>query len=159
MREIPEELNVEDSYLRIIDLYITNARLRLRRIESPAGQILVRKLGQKYHSSGQDTIQRTMTTIYLNEIEYNTLASLNGSSIIKRRYTYSYAGYLTSIDVFEGHLSGLLMLELQLQAEEDINSLPVPEFAVREVTDEPFFTGGELAKLTKEEFQRWFLSC
>jgi CYTH domain-containing protein len=115
-------------------------------------------LGQKYRSAGQETQQRTMTTIYLNELEYKTLTSLKGSSIIKRRYPYTYTGYPTSVDVFEGHLSGLLLLEFQQQAGEDITSFPAPEFAVREVTDEPFFTGGELAKLTKEEFQRWFHS-
>lgn len=158
LQQLPEELNTEEPFLRIIDLYITNTRLRLRRVESPTGETLALKLGQKYRPSNQETLHRTMTTIYLNEVEYETLATLDGSSLIKRRYPFTYAGYDTSIDVFEDHLSGLMLLEIQQQVEEDVNSIAVPEFAVREVTDELFFTGGELAKLTKEAFRRWLVS-
>jgi hypothetical protein len=31
----------------------------------------------------------------------------------------------------------------------------MPPFAIREVTGDPKFTGGELVKLSEEEFQRW----
>jgi CYTH domain-containing protein len=153
LRTIPEDLNLEESFLRINDLYIADTRLRLRRIESPSGETLVLKLGQKYRSPDQIALHRTMTTIYLNEAEYKILASLNGSTLTKRRYTYPYAGFDTSIDVFESQLSGLILLEVQSLADKDITSFPVPPFAVREVTAEPFFTGGGLAKLSREEIQ------
>ena len=156
MRDIPDDLDPEDSYIRIIDLYITHTRLRLRKMETPAGKTVALKLGQKYFSPDQETLHRTMTTIYLNAVEFQTLASLDGSTLIKRRYPYAHVGYNTSIDVFESHLRGLIMLEIQCRSDIDFNDFPVPVFALREVTEEPFFTGGELARLTKEEFQKQF---
>jgi CYTH domain-containing protein len=148
----PDDLN-EESYLRIIDRYITDTRLRLRRVESPAGEILALKFGQKYRSPDQDFLSRTMTTLYLNQVEYETLASLNCSTLTKRRYPYIYIGSDVSIDIFDDDLDGLVLLEIQSTDEVDINSIPFPPYAIREVTAEPFFTGGELAQLTKEEFQ------
>jgi len=70
LKSIPEDLNAEESYLRIIDRYITSTRLRLRRIESPLGETLVFKLGQKYQATDQDTHQSIMTNFHLNEAEH-----------------------------------------------------------------------------------------
>jgi CYTH domain-containing protein len=158
LKSIPEDLNAEESYLRIIDRYITGTRLRIRRIESPLGETLIFKLGQKYQTTDQDAYQSIMTNIYLNEGEYSALATLGASTLIKRRYTYNHAGDDYSIDVHEGHLIGLILAEIESHSNIDITLLPVPDFTVKEVTDDPRFTGGELVKLSKEEFQQWLLT-
>ena len=89
------------------------------------------------------------------EEEYEAMVALGDSTIIKRRYRYHYAGQDYSIDAFEGHLSGLVLAEIESQSESDISTLPVPEFAIREVTNDPLFTGGKLAELSQDEFQAW----
>lgn len=155
LNKIPDTLSVEEPFHRIIDRYIPGTRLRLRRIESPSGETLVFKLGQKYQAPDLDAHQTLMTNIYLDEAEYDAMAALCGSTIIKHRYPYHYAGNDYSIDVFEGNLLGLVLAEIESHSENDISTLPVPEFAVREVTGDPQFTGGELAKLSQDEFQRW----
>jgi hypothetical protein len=46
LHDIPDDLDPEESYIRIIDLYITHTRLRLRKMETPAGKTVALKLGQ-----------------------------------------------------------------------------------------------------------------
>lgn len=148
-------MNLEEPFHRIIDRYIPGTRLRLRRIESPSGETLVFKLGQKYRTPDLDAHQTLMTNFYLDEAEYQVLTPLGGSTITKRRYRYHHAGFDYSLDVFEGNLNGLVLAEIESHSEVDISPLPVPEFATREVTDDPLFTGGKLAELSQDEFQAW----
>ena len=155
LKAFPDGLDPEESFLRIIDHYLGGTRLRLRRMEYPSGEIHAYKLGQKFRTAGQKAHQRTMTNLYLSEIEYQTLAVLGGSSLTKRRYPYRYAGNDYSIDVFEGNLDRLILMEIESRPEINITSLPIPAFADREVTGDPLFTGGKLAELSPEEFQQW----
>lgn len=155
LRSIPPELQLGDSFVRIFDQYIPGTRLRLRRIESAAGQAMAYKFGQKYRAADQAAHQAIMTNIYLDEAEYKTLQALGGRSLTKRRYAYHFQGQDYSIDVFEGRLGGLVLAEIEGQEHVDIASLPLPGFALREVTGDPQFTGGELARLSAGEFQTW----
>ena len=96
-----------------------------------------------------------MTNIYLDEAEYEAMVALGDSTIIKRRYRYHHAGFDYSLDIFEINLNGLVLAEIESHSEVDISPLPVPEFASREVTDDPLFTGGKLAELSQDDFQAW----
>ena len=149
LKRVLEDL--DHPYVKIIDRYISGTRLRLRRIEDASGAVLALKLGQKYRAADQATLHTTMTTIYLNDSEYEVLSRLNGSKLIKRRYAYPYGGYAYSIDVFAGHLNGLILAEIQSQQGRTVASLPMPAFARREVTGEQFFTGGNLATVSADE--------
>lgn len=153
---LPSGLNTESIHHRIKDNYIPDTRLRLRRVESPSGEVIALKLGQKYRAPHQQAYQSVMTNIYLNADEYRILAQLGGRFVTKRRYPYIYSGELFSIDIFEGNLKGLILMEIEKPTDQEILSLQVPEFALREVTDDPFFSGWELAKLTKDAFQQRF---
>jgi CYTH domain-containing protein len=155
LKVIPNDLNLDASFQLIIDRYISGTRLRLRRIESPLGQILEFKLGQKYQAPDQEAHQTIMTNIFLNEAEYKIFENLAGAKLIKRRYPYHHGGCDYSIDVFDGHLKGLILAEIESQNKFDISLLLIPTFSDREVTDDPFFTGRRLAALTKVEFQKW----
>lgn len=157
LEKLPSDLEV-DRYSRIVDHYLVDTRLRLRRIESASGEVLVSKFGQKFRSKQQSAHQTMMTNIYLDGAEYRTLARLGGDKLVKRRYLYRHGGLQYSIDVFEGPLDGLILAEIEKQADMDISSLPLPPFAVREVTDDPHFNGGMLSKLSKDEFKRWVKS-
>lgn len=124
-------------------------------MESPSGAVLAYKFGQKYHAADQADHQSVMTNMYLTEAEYSLLAKLGGAALVKRRCTYIYAGHSYGIDIFEEVLSGLILAEIEQYPGQEIHQLPVPEFAVKEVTSEPQFLGGELAKLTRQEFLLW----
>ena len=154
LQELPVDLDI-DAFSRIVDHYLPGTRLRLRRIESSDEKVLVYKFGQKYRAARQGAHQTMMTNIYLDEVEYKTLARLGGAQLVKRRYRYLHARLQYSIDVFEGSLSGLILAEIEGQSSMEIAKLPIPSFAVREVTNDLKFTGGVLAELSGEEFQRW----
>lgn len=152
MGELPEEVDAA-AYQRIIDRYIPGTRLRLRRIESPTGETVALKLTQKYlpdSGRGTDTI---ITNLYLNEAEFALLSILDGLPLHKRRYAYHHNGRRFAFDVFEGALAGLILCEIEAESDEQLAAVPLPPFALREVTDDPFFTGGHLITLTAEELQ------
>ena len=137
---------------QIVDRYITNTRLRLRRITSISGQQLL-KFTQKYQDAGQDETQTTITNMYLDEGEYRHLAQLPASEIVKKRYHYDFQNHQYRIDIFEGKLAGLILAEIELERVEDIAGLSFPPFALAEVTADLFFTGGNLATLAEEKLK------
>ena len=114
--------------LRITDRYLDGTRLRLRLVEED-GRAAVRKLGHKVPHS---VSVNEHTSFYLDEAEYAVLAVLPGHELRKtRRILGAWA--------FDEHTDGMLLAE----TEQDLD----PWFAyVREVTDEPAFTGGALAR-------------
>jgi CYTH domain-containing protein len=158
LERLPDDLPPDNLHLWIIDRYIPGTRLRLRRIESPSGETLALKFGQKYQAPQQPASQKYMTNLYLTETEYQVLSSLGGLTLVKRRYPYLFAGRKYSIDAFEGHLAGLILAEIQSAPGSEIGSITTPAFAAREVTDDPFFNGGSLAALTRDAFQQWLKS-
>jgi CYTH domain-containing protein len=155
LRELPADL-IEDYSWHIVDRYISNSRLRLRRMTSPINQTIVLKLSQKYREALQDQTQTTITNIYLHEAEYSCLYKLEAKEIVKKRYKYEHQGYIYGMDVFEGSLEGLILVEIEAETAEELVSVPLPSFALKEVTDDPFFTGGFLATMTEKEFQKEF---
>jgi CYTH domain-containing protein len=122
----------------IHDRYIEGTRLRLRHLEPPREQF---KLSQKEAPAPPDYALTVITTIYLSREEYNVLARLPARELRKCRH---HLGRY-SIDVFEGKLEGLILAETEFTSEEEMRAHPVPDFAVRDVSDDLRYTGGALA--------------
>jgi CYTH domain-containing protein len=89
-----------------------------------------------------------VTSIYLPEEEFAVLAaSLPGVRIKKLRHRLqSLPGVLMLVDAFQGELDGLIMAEAEFKTSDLLAAFSMPDFAVREVTDDPRFTGGYLVK-------------
>jgi CYTH domain-containing protein len=121
----------------IVDRYIEGTRLRLRHAEPPHEQF---KLTQKEAPAPPDYALTVITTIYLTAEEYAVLAALPARVLRKRRHHFGRY----SIDVFEGELAGLILAETEFAAEEEMRAHPLPEFAVRDVSDDVRYTGGAL---------------
>lgn len=153
LREVPPNLAAQANGWLIVDRYILNTRLRLRRmIALKSGKIMC-KFGQKYRAPSQSGVETTMTNIYLDEAEFECLSKLEAREVVKKRYRYSSDGLEYGIDVFEGTLTGLILAEIECETKQDCEQLQPPSFSLKEVTDDIFFTGGFLSKLTKEEFE------
>lgn len=152
LRERPADL--PEGYRRIRDWYVDGTRLRLRRVEDPHGNVLDLKLGQKYRPAPGAGLSTTLTNLYLTEVEFELLRRLGGRAIVKRRYSYCYAERDFSIDVFEQALEGLVMAEIEFDSDDAADGLAIPEFALAEVTSDPLFTGGVLARTTAAELQQ-----
>ena len=142
------------SFIRIIDSYIPGTRLRLRRMESPEGDLIAMKFGQKYQATDIESHQTIMTNMYLNEAEHQVLSTLGGLQIIKRRYPYEFEQQWYVTDVFEGNLAGLFLAEIEGRPGVDLSLLPVPGYADLEVTGNLDFSSSNLAGLAAVELQK-----
>jgi CYTH domain-containing protein len=126
----------------IRDLYVTGTRLRLREARPLGGGPVMRRLTRKADVAA-DT--RLLTSIYLADAEFALLAGLPGRVIEKTRHRLRLAGGLEiSVDRFEGALAGLVLAETEFDSEAAMAAYPTPAFAVREVTDDPRYRGGNL---------------
>jgi CYTH domain-containing protein len=59
-----------------------------------------------------------------------------------------------SIDIFEGRHQGLILAEIELEKKAESDKVVLPSFVLKDVTDDPFFTGGNLVTMTDEEFKQ-----
>ena len=135
----------------IEDLYLADSRLRLRAITHFDSAEPEFKLCKKYGSD--DPTSGPIVNIYLSPAEHTMLATLPGRPLRKRRYTVNHNGRGFSVDLFEGALAGLVMCEAEADSAEAIRAVAFPPWAAREVTDDAFFSGGALCRLTAAELK------
>lgn len=62
-----------------------------------------------------------------------------------------------SIDVFEGRHQGLILADMELEIKAGTDEFALPSFVLKDVTNDLFFTGGNLISLTDEEFRQGLL--
>ena len=120
------------------DLYISESRLRLRKMTEQSGNV-VYKLGKKYGKSSE--LSEPITTLYLDEHEYMRLNVLPGIRATKRRYTIAGG----SLDVYENPSPGLTIFELEFQDESSAREYRPPNFIAKEITNERAYSGFEIA--------------
>ena len=141
-REVPRERIVRTE--EITDLYVAGTRLRLREARPIDGGAAMLRLSRK---ADVDLHTRLITSIYLPEQEFAVLAALPGVRIRKLRHRlHSPPGVAMLVDEFQGELDGLIMAEAEFKARDLLLAFTAPDFAAREVTDDPRFNGGNLAK-------------
>lgn len=141
LADLPADVHTPSA---IVDRYVTGTRLRLRRVETD-GQV-VHKLAQKVRPQPADPETVRLTNLYLSPEEHAVLAVLAAAELRKTRWRTAWADRALAIDQFEGHLAGLVLAEVELGVDED--RLPVPPFALADVTDDDRFSGGSLAAAT-----------
>lgn len=142
-RDVPRERVLRTE--AITDLYVTGALLRLREARPLDGAAPMLRLSRK---ADFDRHTRLVTSIYLPEEEFAVLAaSLPGARIKKLRHRLQpLPGAAMLVDEFQGELAGLVLAEAEFKTPEQLAAFAMPDFAVREVTDDPRFTGGYLVK-------------
>jgi CYTH domain-containing protein len=153
LRELPEPLTRASLHTQITDNYITNTRLRLRKIRVPQTNKWTVKLTQKFATDPSDFSRTNITNIYLSPKEYQVLAIFEGNEIRKNRYPYEHEGLKYSIDVFLGGLWGLILAEISFETDEEMENLQMPSFAYMDVTNDETFTGGNLAYATADDIR------
>jgi CYTH domain-containing protein len=127
----------------IQDLYIDGSRLRLRRATPVGGGAAILRLSKKADLAPE---RRLITTLYLTPDEFALFENLPGRVLAKTRHYYAAARATLSVDRFEGPLAGLFLAEAEFDDDAAMAAFPHPGFAVREVTDDPLYTGGELVR-------------
>lgn len=126
------------------DRYLRGTRLRLRVLTDLDTGRRVLKLNRK--SVSPSPYSRVVSRILLAPGEHALLESLPGDPLKKIRYYHNYGGRVFSIDVFEGELEGLILCETEAMGLEELMSVEPPPYATLEVTEDPFFEGGNLSR-------------
>jgi CYTH domain-containing protein len=138
--------DLEGAPMRIADWYLVGTRLRLR--EMTQGESVVRKLGHKVRLAS-DAGEVACTNFYLDDAEWMALAGLPARTLTKERWRIERGPEHVAVDVFEGHLAGLVLAEIDRGSGPD-RGLPGDLDALAEVTHDEEFTGAALADSTRE---------
>jgi hypothetical protein len=148
LERLPPMLN-PDEYERFDDLLLEGTHLRLREVRDPSGNWIITKLGQKIvdPAAPNDARCRQMTTIYAPENEGAVFKSMPGLRTTKRRYKLPEHGWTFCIDVWERPLAarGTILAEVEAPSIEELQRITLPNWAVREVTEDPRYSAIALA--------------
>jgi CYTH domain-containing protein len=137
----------------IHDRYIVGTRLRLRRVEASEGTVL--KLGQKIRPDEDSPAVVLCTSLYLSQVEYDSLAVLPADILRKARYRIAVADLVVCIDVFHDSLAGLILAEVDLATDSTSDAaFEPPTWCGTEVTTDERFTGVALAALDGDGARR-----
>jgi CYTH domain-containing protein len=137
-----------DRAVAIHDRYLDGTRLRLRRTTESAGDEVrvVFKLTQKMPPPAPGGTL-LLTTMYLSADEHARLAAIPALVVEKTRFHVGELG----VDVFAGALAGLVLAEVEFDDAIAMARYAAPPFAVAEVTEDPRFSGGQLARTPRLE--------
>jgi CYTH domain-containing protein len=153
LRELPPGLDIRGDHSQITDNYITGTRLRLRKVRRVSTNEWTLKLTQKHAPAPPDFSRTLITSIYLNEYEYEVLSVFEGNELRKNRYPFEHEGRPYSVDIFLGPLRGLILAETDFNTDEEMDAFTPPPFASLEVTRDEMFTGARLVGLTAEDIR------
>ncbi len=127
----------------IVDIYVPatkeHAVLRIRKNGS------IYEITKKTPVAGTDSSEQTEQTVFLDEEEYAVFSTVTGKRIEKRRYYYPLGKQIAEVDIFEGALEGLVIVDVEFDSSEEKNNFQMPDFCLAEVTQERFCAGGVLA--------------
>lgn len=154
LQDLPEGMTRADPHVQITDNYITGTRLRLRKVRDPRTNKWTVKFTQKFAPNPTDHSRTIITNTYLNALEAESLSMFDANEIRKNRYGFTHEGRQFSIDMFLGDLFGLVLAEVSFETDHELDSFPMPSFAVAEVTNHELFTGGRLCQLSFEDIRR-----
>lgn len=112
----------------------------------------IRKRGDSYEITkklrieGKGFSEHTEQTITLDEVQFKTLTK-NPSLLVvkKRRYSATIEGYAAEVDVFDGELGGLVIIDFEFENAQTRDAFIAPDCCLANVTEEQFIAGGRLA--------------
>jgi lactoylglutathione lyase len=134
------------------DLYIRHTHLRLRTLtDSDTGREFI-KLTKKLESTSP-YVQR-IGSLPISPMEYELMSRLEGERINKLRYYHFHRGNVFAIDVFQEDLAGLVLCEVETGSLEELMRVEAPDYVLSEVTEDRFFTGGNLCRTSRDDLAR-----
>jgi CYTH domain-containing protein len=156
MEDFPAAVPRNAPHVQIFDNYITNTRLRLRKVRVPETNQRSWFLSQKIHPMPEVFSISKDISIPLSAYEYQVLSVFEGNEVRKNRYPFEHDGRMFLFEMYLGLLWGLLMLKVRFDSEEEMSSFIAPEFAPIEISNDKMFSGPRLAELTIGEIRKRF---
>ncbi len=133
------------------DRYLACGRLRLRRLQDSDSGRVTFKLTKKFPSDS--AMAQPIVSVWLTEDEYAALRQLPGWDLCKVRHYQEFGGSTFALDVYQGDLQGLILCEAEKDSLEALRAVLFPPYALWEVTQDPFFTGGVLCRAGRREME------
>ncbi len=127
-------------HVKIRQGYIVDAGERVVRI---------RQKGNSYYLTvkGIGLISRQEVEVELQKEQFDELWTLTvDKRIEKTRYLIDYPPHLIELDVFEGHLNGLVVAEVEFENETQVRNFIPPDWFEKEVTFDNRYQNSNLAK-------------
>jgi CYTH domain-containing protein len=111
---------------------------------SDKGVLRIRKSNTKYFLTikSQGTLKRTEIEFEVPKIEGELLFGMCDNVLSKTRYEIPYEGKLWELDVFNGHLNGLVLAEVELKRENE--KVVIPDWCIKEVTEDIRYSNSNL---------------
>ncbi len=125
----------------IIDVYIPKS------IHHPI--LRIRKNGMDYEITKKSPIANNASiqeenTIKLSKDEFESLSNVPGKIARKIRHQYRHGGQLYEIDVFQGLLKGLVIIDVEFRTQKEMRAFKMPDFCLVDISNDPQFAGGML---------------
>ena len=131
-------------------------------ISSGPSPLRIRQKGDKYELTKKlflkenDFSQAEEINIYLTEYEFNKLWPLVEKSLEKTRYIVPLQDNLfAELDIYSGKLDGFMVVEVEFENEEKMNSFVSPDWFGKDITQEDFAANVFLAGKSFEEIKRY----
>ena len=115
-------------------------------------EIRIRAIDRDYYltvKKGTGLIRQEVE-ISIPEKEFEYLWQMAGSQVItKTRYLCPYEGHVIELDIFSGKWSGLHLAEVEFPSEGESSLFVPPTWFGQEVTENPDYRNGNLARFQK----------
>ena len=121
----------------------------------------IRKNGDTYEMTkkepvrGTDSSMQEEQTIELTKEEFEVLARVPGKRVHKVRYYSKKGSERIEIDIFQGHLKGLVLVDVEFLSEEEKDKSAMPEFCLADVTQEKEVAGGMLCGKSYSDIEKF----
>lgn len=129
-------------FKKMLDIYvpasIPHPNLRIRK----SGEQL--EITKKQPLAQNDRSHQIEETIVLNEEEYQELQNIAGKRVAKTRYLYRENNRQYEVDIFEGDLKGLVLVDVEFSSAQEKALFTPPDWLLVEVTQINTFAGGML---------------
>ncbi|MBW2964595.1 hypothetical protein KY363_03990 [Candidatus Woesearchaeota archaeon] len=150
-KSLPEGL-AKCRHKEIIDIYIPT--------NSVHPTLRIRKSGDKYEITKKEPVEddpshQNEETTTLTADEFDELnKNIEGKRTHKLRYYYPFQGKTAEIDVFQGKLKGLVVIDFEFETMEEKDSFTMPDFCLADVTPEEFIAGGMVCGKAYDDLQK-----
>ena len=156
---LPEPLTTASSHLQIFDNYLPNTRLRLRKMRNPHTGEWTRILQQRFPVAEGEYGVNKLAEIYLNECEYAVFEQFEGREVRKNRYFHEYDNMSVVFDVYLGPPMGLTTAKFVFDDLGKMDAFVAPPFASIDITEDPFFLGENLVRVTADDIRAKLLGA
>jgi CYTH domain-containing protein len=164
-KQLPTDLKTSKSK-EILDIYIPKTL-------GDHAPIRIRKNGDNYEITKKSRVDEgdhtklLEQTITLTRAEFMALEKeIPGRRVHKTRYYYPVNGRIAEFDIFMDALTGLVLIDFEFNAKEEMDAFKPPFFCLAEVGHEDFVRGGVLCgkryadlevELAKHAYQKLIL--